>query len=62
MDESNPRITTSGSHHHHCSYNNKSKNLFGLGSHDPKYYDQIITKVNLQARKQQVSVVLGAFL
>jgi CheY-like chemotaxis protein len=24
-----------------------------LGSHDPKYYDEIITKVNIQARKQQ---------
>jgi DNA-binding response OmpR family regulator len=24
-----------------------------LGSHDPKYYDQIITKVNLQAREQE---------
>ena len=53
MDVSDARITTSGSHyHHHCSYN-KSENLSGLGSHDPKYYDQIITKVNLQARKQQ---------
>jgi two-component system, OmpR family, response regulator ChvI len=32
---------------------NKSKRLVGLGSHDPKYYDQIVTKVNLQTRKQQ---------
>jgi CheY-like chemotaxis protein len=54
MDVSNARITTSGSHYHHyCSYNNKSKRISGLGSHEPKYYDQIITKVNLLARKQQ---------
>jgi CheY-like chemotaxis protein len=55
MDMSDPRITTlGGCYHHYCSYNNKSKRLLsGLGSHDPKYYDQIITKVNIQARKQQ---------
>jgi CheY-like chemotaxis protein len=52
MDMSNARNTTLGSHHH-CSYNNKSKSQSSLGSHDTKYYDQIITKVNLQARKQQ---------
>jgi hypothetical protein len=28
---------------------NKSKRISGLGSHDPKYYDEIITKVNIQA-------------
>jgi hypothetical protein len=39
-------------YHYHYSYN-KSKGIFGLGSHDPKYYDQIITKLNLQAREQQ---------
>jgi CheY-like chemotaxis protein len=38
---------------YHYQYNNKSKSLSGLGSHDPKYYDEIITKVNIQARKQQ---------
>ena len=27
--------------------------MYGFGSHDPKYYDQIITKLNLQAREQQ---------
>jgi CheY-like chemotaxis protein len=53
----NPSTRISGGyyccyHHYHYSYN-KSKRLFGLGSRDPKYYDQIITKVNLQARKQQ---------
>jgi CheY-like chemotaxis protein len=55
MDMSNARNTTLGSHYlHHRSYNKKTKRLLtGLGSHDPKYYDQIITKVNLQARKQQ---------
>ena len=25
----------------------------GFGSHDPKYYDQIMTKLNLQEREQQ---------
>jgi CheY-like chemotaxis protein len=45
-------------HHHHYlySYNNNSKRIFtfgfGLGSHDPRYYDEIITKLNLQAMKQ----------
>ena len=42
--------------HHLYSYNNNSKRIFtfgfGLGSHDPRYYDQIITKLNLQAMKQ----------
>jgi CheY-like chemotaxis protein len=57
MDMSDARNTTLGSrHHHHCSYNNKSK--YRLGSHDPKYYDQIITKLNLQARKQQYERLL----
>ena len=36
---------------YHYSYS-KSKRI-GLGSHDPKYYDQIITKLNLQARDKQ---------
>ena len=55
MDMSDPRITTlDGCYHHYYSHNNKPKRLLsGLGTHDPKYYDQIITKVNLQARKQQ---------
>src|SRR5919199_6361710 len=53
MDMSDTRITTLGGYHHYYSYNNKFIRLSGLGSHDPKYYDQIITKVNLQARKQQ---------
>ena len=52
MDMSGSRITILDDYHHYYSYN-KSKRLSGLGSHDPKYYDQIITKVNLQARKQQ---------
>jgi two-component system catabolic regulation response regulator CreB/two-component system response regulator ChvI len=43
-------MTSGGYHHYHCD---KSKRIFGLGSHDPKYYDQIITKLNLQAREQQ---------
>ena len=54
MDMSKGRITILDSYHHHYYYSyKKSKRLSGLGSHDPKYYDQIITKVNLQARKQQ---------
>ena len=57
MDSMNdPSTRTSGiyyCHHHYHHYNNKSKRIFGLGSHDPKYYDQIITKVNLQAREEQ---------
>lgn len=36
---------------YHYSYS-KSKRI-GLGPHDPKYYDQIITKLNLQARDKQ---------
>ena len=36
---------------YHYSYS-KSKRI-GLDSHDPKYYDQIITKLNLQARDKQ---------
>jgi CheY-like chemotaxis protein len=55
MDMNDPSTTTSGDycHHYRYSYNNKSKRIFGFGSHDPKYYDQIITKLNLQARGQQ---------
>jgi CheY-like chemotaxis protein len=50
MDINDPSTTTSeGYYHYHC---NKSKRIFGFGSHDPKYYDQIITKLNLQAREQ----------
>jgi CheY-like chemotaxis protein len=32
---------------------NKPRRIFSLVSHDPKYYDQIITKLNLQTRKQE---------
>ncbi|MFL6407509.1 MAG: PleD family two-component system response regulator [Nitrososphaeraceae archaeon] len=55
MDMNDPGTTTLGGYYHHYrySYNNKSKRIFGFGSHDPKYYDQIITKLNLQARGQQ---------
>ena len=56
MDNVNNPSTSGGYycyHHYHYSYN-KSKRLFGFGfaSHDPKYYDQIITKLNLQAMEQ----------
>jgi CheY-like chemotaxis protein len=49
MDE--PSSTISGDYYHH----DKSKRMFGfgLGSRDPKHYDQIITKLNLQAREQE---------
>ncbi|MFL6316738.1 MAG: PleD family two-component system response regulator [Nitrososphaeraceae archaeon] len=55
MDMNDPGTTTLGGYYHHYrySYNNKSKRIFGFGSHDPKYYDQIITKLNLQEREQQ---------
>jgi CheY-like chemotaxis protein len=55
MDMNDPGTTTSGGycHHNRYSYNNKSKRIFSFGSHDPKYYDQIITKLNLQEREQQ---------
>jgi CheY-like chemotaxis protein len=54
MDSMNdPSTRTSGIYYCHHHYNNKSKRIFGLGSHDPIYYDQIITKVNLQAREEQ---------
>jgi CheY-like chemotaxis protein len=44
MDMSDHSITT----------HNKSKRISRLGSYDPKYYDQIITKLNLQAREEYV--------
>lgn len=55
MDMNDPGTRTSGGYcyHYRYSYNNKSKRIFGFGSHDPKYYDQIITKLNLQEREQQ---------
>jgi CheY-like chemotaxis protein len=52
MDMNDHSITTSGGYHHHYRYN-KFKKILGLGSHDPQYYDQIITKLNLQAREQE---------
>ena len=51
MDMNDASTRASRDYHYH--YNNKAKSLSGLGSHDPKYYDEIITKVNIQARKQQ---------
>ena len=49
MNDASTRASRDYHYHHH----NKSKRISGLGSHDPKYYDEIITKVNIQARKQQ---------
>src|SRR5919202_759417 len=51
MDMNDASRRDSRDYHYH--YNNKSKRISGFGSHDPKYYDEIITKVNIQARKQQ---------
>jgi CheY-like chemotaxis protein len=51
MNVNDPEIRASGSHYHY-SYN-KSERISSFSSHDPKYYDQIITKLNLQAREQQ---------
>jgi CheY-like chemotaxis protein len=55
MDMNDPSTRTSGGycHHYRYSYNNESKMTSGFGSHDPKYYDQIMTKLNLQEREQQ---------
>ena len=50
-------ITSVDYSHHHYHYN-KSRRTVGLGSHDPKYYDQIITKLNLQARELHECSVL----
>jgi CheY-like chemotaxis protein len=50
MDMNNSSTRTSGNYHY---YYGRSKRMFGLGSHDPKYYDQIITKLNLQTREKQ---------
>ena len=52
MDMNDASTKASWDYHYHYHYN-RSKRISGFGSHDPKYYDQIITKVNLQARKQQ---------
>lgn len=46
--------------HHLYFYNNNSKRIFtfgfGLDSHDPRYYDQIKTKLNLEAMKQHEGI------
>jgi len=62
MDMKDASASTSGAyfycyHYHHNNNNNNNKCKrpvgFVLGSHEPRYYDQIITKVNLEARRQQ---------
>ena len=50
MDMNDASMRASREYHYHY---NKSKRISGFSSHDPKYYDQIITKLNLQAREQQ---------
>ena len=54
MDMNNPSTRASGDYYHYRYSYNKSKRIFGfdLGSHDAKYYNQIITKLNLQARER----------
>ena len=54
MNDASTRASRDYHYHHH----NKSKRISGLGSHDPKYYDEIITKVNIQARKQQHELLI----
>src|SRR5919202_6225690 len=51
MNVNDPNTRTLNSNYHY-SYN-KSKGVYGFSPHDPKYYDQIITKLNLQAREEQ---------
>ena len=58
MDMNDPSTTTSRGCYYHYYHYNKSKRVFGFGSHDPKYYDQIITKLNLQARERHERSVL----
>jgi CheY-like chemotaxis protein len=53
-DMYNLSTKTSGGYY----YKNKSKRIFGFGSRDPKYYDQIITKLNLQARERYERSIL----
>jgi hypothetical protein len=48
MNDTGTRASRDYLYHH-----NKSKRISGFGSHDPKYYDQIITKLNLRAMQQQ---------
>jgi hypothetical protein len=45
MDNLNTKVKPSGGY-----YYNKSERIFC--SYDPKYYDQIITKLNLQVREE----------
>src|ERR671938_1197107 len=54
MDMNNPSTRASRDYYHYRYSYNKSKRIFGfdLGSHDAKYDNQIITKLNLQARER----------
>jgi hypothetical protein len=53
MGMSDHSITTLGGCYYHHPYN-KSKRISRLGSYDPTYYDQVITKLNLQSREEYV--------
>jgi CheY-like chemotaxis protein len=44
--------TSTGYYYYYYYYKNKSKRIFGLDCLDPKYYDEIITKLKLQARER----------
>jgi len=57
-DMYNLSTKTSGGYYYYYYYTNKSKRIFGFGSRDPKYYDQIITKLNLQARERHERSIL----
>ena len=48
----NLRTKTSTGYYYYYYYKNKFKRIFGLDSLDPKYYDEIITKLKLQARER----------
>jgi CheY-like chemotaxis protein len=45
-------LSTKTCYYYYYYYKDKSKRIFGLGSLDPKYYDEIITKLKLQASKR----------
>ena len=52
MDNLSTKTSIGHYYYPYYYYKNKSKRISGLGSYDPKYYDEIITKLNLQARER----------
>ncbi|HEY6885748.1 MAG TPA: response regulator [Nitrososphaeraceae archaeon] len=45
-------LSTKTCYYYYYYYKDKSKRIIGLDSLDPKYYDEIITKLKLQASKR----------